>query len=269
MRILKRLFGALFFLIGLIGLVLCVAGVIGCWRAYDDLLKRSGPIFDKGEKALTKAREDLVAAREPLTKARERLKEIQEREAAFAASSESDNGRQRRLQLRSLVRDAPPQLREARGMIINTTEAAVVVNGLLDAAADLPGVERSGLDTAKLEDASKQLSEATQKADKLAERLGGTDDPLSPQELENSKRIAEILDRIIEVIDDGINWTDRTLTKVKDWHARFPHILLLSAVVITIALIWIALGQFSLMAHGFSWALGRRTPAKADGTVPT
>jgi hypothetical protein len=109
--------------------------------------------------------------------------------------------------------------------------------------------------------ASDRLAEATDQADQLAARLAGPAGPLTPEELERSARIAALLDRVIAALDAGVNWTDRTPERVPDWHARSKRILLWSAIGVTVALVWIGLGQFSLMVHGYSWARGR-TPSR-------
>ena len=101
--------------------------------------------------------------------------------------------------------------------------------------------------------------------DQLATRLASSTGPLTPEELEMSARIAEVLDRVIEAVDDGVNWTDSTLERVKDWHARSHRILLLTAVGITVALVWIGLAQFSLMVHGYSWVRSRGSAAGTGG----
>src|SRR5262249_50970097 len=267
MRLLKRLVGVFFCLLGLTGLLACVAGVVGCWYAYSDVLRRSERLFGKGEEALGVARKDLVLVRDRVRETQQRLNASRQREADFAAQPE-DEQRRRRLRSRDEVGKASPQLRTARAVLVTSTEAALVLDGLLGAVADLPGGERVGLDSDRVSEASDRLSEATDQADDLAVLLARKTGPLTPEELEVADRIAGVLDRVIEIVDEGIGKTDRALERVKEWHARFGHILFWSAVGLTVVLVWIALGQFSLMVHGFSWARGRR-PEAAGGAGTT
>jgi hypothetical protein len=255
MRLLKRLFGVLAFLLGFIGLLASLAGIVGCWYAYFDLLDREKRLYAKSEETLTTANKSLVKVRDRLREAREQVDAIRQREADLKNHPPEEQTR-RRARSRLEAKAAQPQLDEARGFLVNSTETALVVNGLLDALSDLPGLDRTGLEPERLKEASKNLGEATEKAETLSQTLATQTGPLSQQDLEVSAKIAALLDKIIATIDAGVNWTDRTRDRVREWHLRFEHYLFLSALGITFVLIWIGLAQYSLMMHGYSWARG-------------
>jgi hypothetical protein len=262
-HILKRLLGVVVCLLGLTGVVLCVAGIYGCWRAYSDLLQRSERLFSKSEKVLGEVRRDLTTVHDRLRETREQLDTVREREADFAAQPPEE---QRRRRDRS--RKQSEQLRDFRGLLVNSTEAALVVNGLLGSLAELPGDSRAGIDPEQLRDASDSLSDATDEANQLAVRLAPAG-PLTPEEMERSARIAELLDRVIAAIEEGLNWTDRTQERVEEWQARSRRILLLSALAITVVLLWIGAAQFSLMVHGYSWARSKASASQPGGSGRT
>src|SRR6516164_7393174 len=81
MRLLKRLFGVLAFLLGFIGLLASLAGIVGCWYAYFDLLDREKRLYAKSEETLTTANKSLVKVRDRLREAREQVDAIRQREA--------------------------------------------------------------------------------------------------------------------------------------------------------------------------------------------
>lgn len=247
MRMLRRLFAATLGLAGALGLVVCVAGVVGCWVLHADLTDRTDRVFGRAEGSLDGVQVELVQVRDRLRQTHQELEAVRKREDELAARPQADRVG-KRIESRKLVKVADDQLRDAKRMLTTATEAALVVTGFLDALAGLPLGERVGIEPDQLRGASDELSTLIGRADKLSALLAGAapDDGTAAAQ---SSRIAESLDRVVAAVDEGADRTAGARDQVRTWHDRVIDWLTVVAVVITLILVWIGAGHLSLLLH--------------------
>ena len=138
---------------------------------------------------------------------------------------------------------------------MTAVELGLVADGVLDVLAELSVAERVGVDTARMREASDQLSDLIRTADRLAAAL-----PRAPDE--SDAGIADRVGRVASTLDEAAGQVDDARGRVADWHRRTVRALTLVTVVATALLVWIGLGQACLAWQGGCGAIRRVTPAR-------
>jgi hypothetical protein len=251
MRLARRLIGMVLGSAGAAGVVLCVAGLVGCWVAYFEVLRRVDRVFDRADRALVEIRENLDQVGTRLRQTELELETVQKRETDVASTPPAERVA-RRAESRKLVETVNPHVGEIRELLVKATEAALVANGLLDALAELPIVDRVSVDTDRLKETSAQLSVLAERSARLASLLGRptptTDDEISGE----ASRAAEALRRTMALADSGTARLESGRERIADGRGRAIRCTNAVAVTLTVVLLWIAIGQLSLLLHGRS-----------------
>jgi hypothetical protein len=251
MRFVRRLVGLLFGTAGVLGAVLGVAGLVGVWVGYLEVVRRVNRVFDGADQALAGIQSNLQQASDRLRETETELEAVRKREAERAADRPG-----RREASRKAVEALGPRMGEARSTLLKATEAGLVANGLLDALAELPAIEHVNVDTDRLKEASAQLAELTERSKKLAELLAPAT-PMSEEEIgAESSRAVEAVRRPIVLAEAGVDRLENGRQTIGEGHARIRRWINSLTLVLTVALVWISAGQFSLLLHG--WKLVRR-----------
>jgi len=249
MRLLRRLIGLLGALAGLIGLLLCIAGIVGCWVLYSDVVGRVDRAFGRVDGSLTNATENIDRVGDRLRRTQTELSAIQKREADLASQPAEERNARRALTLKSFD-SIKPHLGEAREKLLVATEISLVLNGLLEALAELPTVERLNIDTDRLKEMSGQLSEAIDRSDKMAVLLAKAAPNSGTETAGEASRVSELLNRIIVAVDGAGERVGHVRVKIDEGHDRMVYWTTAAAVVITALLVWIGIGQLSLLIQG-------------------
>jgi hypothetical protein len=262
MGLIRRLIGIVFGTAGLIGLLLCVAGIVGCWLAHSEVHRRVDRTFDRADSSLAQADQSLRQVGQRLTETQSELAALRRRESEMASQPPAGKSALRVLSKRAAA-SFNPQLGEARQMLVQATEVTLVVNGLMDALAELPLTERVNIDVDRLHSASDQLTDLNQRATKLLALLDKAA-PDGDSEIEGeSTRAGELLDRILAAVGDGSNRIDSARSTVERSQAKIGLWVDRLAIVITVLLVWIGAGQLSLLVHGKKLTFARRRPAES------
>lgn len=260
MRMGRRLAAAAALLAGGVGLAACVAGVVGTWRLYFEAKERVDRTFGRAIDSLGTVRTELVEVRDRLRETRREVDDIRKREEDLAARPPAERGG-RRGASRKAAEDSSPRLGEARKKLVAATELALVVNGTLDALGELPfSGERVGVDAGRLRDAADGLSDVIGRADNLADLLARSSGGEGAANTELPTRIVERLDRVNETLDDGAERVAGARGRVEAAHTRVVRWLRITAVAVTLLLVWIGAGQFFLLAAGWRGLWRRKAP---------
>jgi hypothetical protein len=245
----RRLGGLFSVSAGVVGAVLCVAGLVGVWAVHSDVTRRVDRLFGGADRAVEDVRGNLRRAKEQLRGTEAELETVRKREADLAARPPTERGL-RRDQSRKAVEGIRPQVAEARDLLIRATEAALVANGLLDALAELSAVERLRIDTDRLKETSTQLSELTDRSTHLASLLARAAPPDRDPGPDESSRAVEAVRRPIALAEAGLAGLDDAGQTIADSRERISRWINGITVALTVVLVWIAAGQLSLMIHG-------------------
>jgi len=246
------------------GLLLCIAGIIGCWLLRAEVTRRVNGTFGRAEGMITDVRDSLDQVAGRLRQTERELESVRRREGNLAAQPPEERTARRSLSLKAMTA-VKPDLGEAREKLVTSVEAGLVLNGLLEALAEIPLVERTSIDTNRLKESSAQLSELIQRADKLAASLAGP--PAAQPDAtpaEETARLAGFVDGIITRAEEGSSRAHAAGESLADRRASIVYWIDLIALALTAALIWIGAGQLSLLAHGRT--LFRRKP-RPDASV--
>jgi len=249
----RRLFGFLGGGAGATGLVLCLAGIIACWWLHAEATRRADHALGRVEDLLAAVRDNLGQARDQLHLTQRELDSIREREADLAARPPAERDVRRALSRKAMLA-VSPQFGDARGKLVQAIEVGLVLRGVLDALSEMPIVERAGVDPERLRVSSTELSDLIQRAEKLGGSLAGApSEPANATTADETSRLAAGVGRLVAVLDEESSRADRAREAAVDKRSRIAGWILVSAVAVTVILVWIGLGQFSLLAHGWKW----------------
>jgi hypothetical protein len=254
MGIVRRVGGLTAGTAGLVGSVLGVAGLAGVWLAYAEVMRRVDRVFGRADQALADVRDNLGQAVARLKETETELEAVRKREADLAAQPPAQRGARRELSRRA-VESVGPGVGEARNLLVRATEAGLVANGLLDALAELPG-DGVRVDTDRLKETATQIADLTEKTSKLSELLARAAPAGGDEVQPESTRAVEAVRRPIALAEAGAERLGRGRQSVAESHAKLRRWITGIAAALTVALVWIAAGQFSLLVHG--WKLLRR-----------
>jgi len=246
----RRLTGWAFGAAGAVGFLLCIAGLVGCWVAYAEVVRRVDRVFGRADAALAEIGENLGQAGDRLRRTRTELEAV--RRETEPPATRPTGGTARRAVSRKAVEAVGPQAAEARELLVKATEAALVANGVLDALAELPVVERVSVDTDRLKEAAAQLADVSEQSARLAARLGPVARGDDGEAGTESSRAAEALGKAIDLTATGADQVERGRERVAGGRARVMGWINGVAVAVTLVLAWGAAGQFSLLVHGRS-----------------
>src|SRR5262245_47040066 len=238
MRLVRRLVGLIAGTAGALGLILCLAGLAGVWAGYVELVRRVDRVFERANLSLSGVQDNLGRATDRLRETEAELEAVRERERDLAARPPVERPG-RREPSRKAVEALGTGLGEARTTLVRATEAALLANGLLDALAELPAVERVNIETDRLKEASAQLDELTERSTKLAELLARASPAKDHEVAGESSRAAEAVRRPINLAQTGSDRLEDVRQNVATSHARIHGWINGIAAVAIIVLVWI------------------------------
>lgn len=255
MRLMRRLAGLGSGIAGTVGFALAVAGLVGVWVGYVEVVRRVDRVFDRADEALGGIQENLRGVVDRLRETEAELEGVRKREAELASQPPAERAG-RRAASRKAVEALGPGVGDARSTLVRATEAALVANGLLDALAELPAVERINVDTDRLKEASAELGELTERATRQAEVLARLAPVGGPEVEGESSRAVEAVRKPIALAEAGRERVEDARQSIDAAHKRLMRWINGLAVALTVVLVWIGAGQLSLLVHG--WKLVRR-----------
>ena len=255
MRFVRRPAGLLLGTAGVLGLALGVAGLVGVWVGYVEVVRRVDRVFGAADQALAGVQGNLRQATDQLRETEAELEAVRRREAERTAQPPAQRPGRREAS-RKAVEALGPGVTDARATLTKATEAALVANGLLDALAELPSVERVNVDTDRLKEASAQLAELTERSNKLADLLARAAPTDEEQVGGESSRAVEAVRRPIALAEAGSDRLEAGRQTLAAGRGRLMGWINGLAAALTVVLVWFAAGQLSLLTHG--WKLVRR-----------
>jgi hypothetical protein len=240
----------MFAVFGGTGFLLCLNALVGCWWLHSQVVDRVDRSFGRADTLLVGVGESLDQVGGRMRQTRQELEAIQHREANLAANPPPEPDARRAL-TRKALSAINPQLGEARSNLVKATEIALVVNGLLDALADLPLVERTSVDTDQLKQTSDRVSVVIGSTDKLVSLLGNS----APEQADSKtsdelSRLVKLVNQITMATDGGSDRVQVARLTVADRQARIKTWITRIAALLTVSLVWIGVGQVSLSLHG-------------------
>jgi hypothetical protein len=248
-RTLRRIGGSILLAAGILGFVLCVAGIVTCWLVRPSLYRNLSRSVASADKILADVADGLERTRTSLEKAKQGLASLPQ--APRQPGSERLHERLRLL--RRLMPELSPQIQDARRRLDVAADTAVVAHSLLEGFEGMPLLQSTPLDSDKLRDTALQVKSLQESAEKLRAALGASDDAFADAETARFEgQVSSALSKIEELSDHVAAIRHRLL----EVSARLAGWLTMKAVLATVLLVWIAIGQISLIIHGRSLGKG-------------
>jgi hypothetical protein len=242
----------LLFLLGGAGVVLCGAGIAACWAYLPSLGQRGATVCERVERLLGVTADSLDQVKVSLKKAGADLNAIKETEKA-PPQAEPAKQRLRRTASRKVADQLSPNLGDVQQKLATLTDVAVVANSLLEGLDQVPLARMIPLQPDQFQDAGQQLSNLTQSAQRLQTLLGpegggGVE--------EQTSKMQDALGRVEAKVDGLLDRVTQARERTAEARRELMHWLPFAEVAATVLLIWIGLGQLSLLVHG--WSLFRK-----------
>jgi chromosome segregation ATPase len=252
--------------LGVVGMVVCLAGIAGMWTASAKLQRLNTAVFAKMDDWVGRidvrvtqaqsATENTCGLTEQLadtlrTKVAERV------EARVEALPQVE-------ELQGKLSDT---MGEAAGLLELSASAAELIEGFVsgweDVAAMRPEVQTRSAQLLETIEGTRRAIDAA--AATLAELESRLDDLRQQKDVEENSRIIAQLAASILVRLDGVqqqleSFRDR-LTEIRGdldaFRGRIHRQILLGRILVVLVLVWFGLGQFFLAAHGWRLCRGR------------
>jgi hypothetical protein len=232
MRHARQLVGLVCRAAGAIGLFMSLASIAGCWWLYALAASRVDRVFDRVAALLADV-----------------ARETDQVESLLRQVGQDIDAR--RL-LSDRAREVTAlRLDEAREKLIKATEIGQKINGMLETTAEMAITERVGVDTKKLAEVSRHLSDLIGRTKKLTAALAVS--PAGPIETLAAVEVPVLVKTTAEIVALLVDVSGRAgavRERLTELRHRTIRAMTVTAAVATALAIWIGLGQFALLVQG-------------------
>jgi hypothetical protein len=245
----NRIAAWIIIVISIIGILVCLAGVVGSWavnaRLTDGILR----LLSVVQAQLTSVEGALTRAGDQLQTASAALQTVQEAGSKLGNSIE-ENTPLLDLISSTLDENLVPSVESVRELFRPVWDSVLAINNTLEALNALPGIELPTL-TEQLQALSDRIEQVLQAARQLQTsivefRTGVVQNLLDPF-LARVEEISNGLTVLEENVQTYLGQVDLLQAAVADLEARVPRTIDALTVILTLVLIWSALAQISLI----------------------
>jgi hypothetical protein len=249
MDTIKRILAWITVVIAVIGILACLAGVIGSWAVNERLTNGILSLLSGVQVQLASIEDLLIRAGDHLQTTNEALQSIQEAASQLGTRIEENTPILDRI-TGVFNERLLPSINTVREIFRPIREGVVAVNNSLEALNALPGVDLPTL-TNQLEALDQQIAEVALAVEQLQGniadlRAGVVENVLVPF-LERIEGITGTVTALLENVNAYIGQLDNLQAAVTNLQARIPGTIDLISFVLSIVFIWLALAQTSLV----------------------
>jgi hypothetical protein len=247
----KRIMAVLTFVLASAGLLLSLAGALGVWIVKEPVSAKATHLFGRIDAALDIANQGLDYVKTSLARASEQLRNVKEEQRQLAQRPQQNNVLQRTL-ARTVQQKIAPEIGNANQKLHAVAEAAVVVNTVLEDVGSFPFLSVSGLDVGKLTELNNRLSTVGPAAWELSRLLGEPepDQNACNQQLSGMEQTLQRMQGLAAECEVQLTQFRQRKDQLQSW--TLPWITP-AAVLLSLACIWIALSQVSMLFHARAW----------------
>jgi hypothetical protein len=256
MRFLRRFVGVVALLLSGVGIVGCVAGIVGIWRFYQGASEKVQKVSARLDVGLRRVSDVTQNVRHSVEKARAEVAEFGKESADLGGGEEKSRRASRTL--RTLVQQkVGPSMGDLGGRLATLSDAAVAASALIESVGELPPGRMGRLQPDQLErwtDQSRQLSVTLRR---LEGAVGDGDKEASGREVAAAtSEVDLLLQRCQATVDDWQSDLDAVREELSRVKAEVLGWLWPAAVAVTFLVGWMGVGQVSLFAHALQWCRG-------------
>jgi chromosome segregation ATPase len=256
----KRFLGLLAFLLGVTGSVVCVAAIILTWDASYRYLGQVVETAQKVEELLASANDRVQRMENGVAETRTRIASLETAARAVAARGEQSNPADR-AKVEALLEALSSKIERAEDTAETLRSAALLLRNGADLAAT---VSRDEEKIELLRSAETALNETVatleQLRDKLSKARRGDDLQGTAQDVADLAGAAlPALAKVAGSIGEVDRFLAQAEKEVATLRGRIEFWKTAGPALVTLILAWVALGQVSLLARGWSMLLARGT----------
>ncbi len=258
MVLLRRSVGALGLILSTVGVVCCAGGVIGIWMFFQDTSERVQKVFARLDVGLQRASAAVDNLQRAVGKARTDVAEAGRESVDLG----QDRGKGRRVSrsLKTFIQQkVGPDVEDLGGRLATLSDAAVTVSSLLESLQELlPGRAGRRLEPGQLEhwgEEARQLSTGLRRLEAVVDE--GGKETGGQQVAAATGEVDQALQRCQAKADAWQSDLDGVREEFQHVRAKVRGWVTLTAVAVTVLLVWVAAGQVSLFAHALRWLRGR------------
>jgi hypothetical protein len=240
-------------LLSTVGIVGCVAGIIGSWWFRQYASERVQKISARLAVGLRRPSAATQTVQRGVGKARADLALVGKESADLGGGGEKSRRAAR--SLRKLIQQkAGPNFNDLGGRLATLSDAAVAVSPLIQSFQELPLSRTGRLKPDQLDrwaDATKQFSATLRRLEVVVgdgdKETNGGDVAAATNEVDL------VLQNCQATLKDWQSDLDAAREQLPQLQAEILGWLTLAAIVVTVLGVWVAVGQISLFAHAWKW----------------
>ena len=256
----KRIFSGIVIVISVLGLILCLSGIIGAWAINTPLTDKLTGTFAQAEIVLDFSNTRLDQTESSLSDAQALLSTLKE---ALTGVSEnlSENSPTLTFLSNTVGTELKPKIETAAEVITTLRGTIISLNSTLEAANQIPFVSVPTLPMEQLTAVDQQMQEMVDTVKSLGDAIRDIENGVITR---TSAMVIVPVDRLSEIviqIHTPVKNLNTTLAQVKTSVAqakeRIPALIDWGSILITLILVWFALAQASLLYGGwYYWKTG-------------
>jgi hypothetical protein len=256
MRLLRRLAGAVLLLLSAVGIICCVAGIVGTWIFRQQASEKVQTIAARLDVALERVSTANQNVGRVLERARGDVADVR-RESADLGGGGDKGGRASRT-LRAIIREkAGPNIDDLGGRLATLSDAAVVVSSLLQSAEELPIQRNLPVDPDELKRRADEAHQLSASLRRVEAALGEGDSDAGRREVAAAaSQVDLVLQKCQAAVDSCQSDLDRLRDDLARVRAKTLAWLTYAAIAMTVLLAWVGLGQVCLFGRALGWCRG-------------
>jgi len=256
MAVPRRVGGVLVLLLSIVGIIGCVAGIIGIWIFSQRVSERAQRIterLDSGLERVAVASQNIQSA---MARARTDMANI-DKESANLSEWGEKNRRASRAIRTVLQQNARPDLDDLTGRLATLSDAAVAVTSLLQSFQEISPGRVSRIDPDDLQRRADDVQQISTTLRRLEAAVADDEKDAKQRDVEGAaSEVDSVLARCQAAVD---NW-QADLSSVRADVARVreqaPRWMTYVAVAVTVLCLWMGAGQLSLFGRALRWCQG-------------
>jgi hypothetical protein len=228
-----------------------IVGGIGIWIVKESVTSRATHLANRIESGLDFADRSFDEVGVSLARASERLESVREEQRKAAQNPPRGNA-VRQMMARTVQQQITPELGDAHEKIHGVAEAVALASSVLGDVDNFPFLANSRLDTDRITEINRRLSQVESSAWELARLFGDADSEPNATDAELS-RIERMLETLKGLIADYAARVKEIRVQFEEMKSRVFSWILPATILISATCFWMALSQISLFCHAWSW----------------
>jgi hypothetical protein len=243
-------------LLSTVGIICCVAGIIGTWMYYQTVSEKVETISDRVDAGLLRVSAANQNVGRAVEKARADVANVDRESADLDGGGERSRRASRAL--RTLIQQrAGPNIDELGGRLATLSDAAAAASSLLQSFQELPRGRSHRFEPDQLQRRADEAEQLSATLRRLEAAVGEGDKETSHREVASAtSQVDIVLQNCQAELDDWQSDLDAAREELARVKGEILGWLTYAAVAVTILCLWVGAGQVSLFARALRWCGG-------------